>query len=147
MQTTWILIADSSRARIFETESSEQNFLEVQDFANPQGRANVRELNTDAYPRHGTADRGQQASTWEPSVNAVEHETELFTKNLSQYLDKARTDHRFDKLCLIAPPKFLGLIRKNLSKEAQKMVEEEIAKDISWFGSKDIEDYLKSYKH
>jgi protein required for attachment to host cells len=38
-------------------------------------------------------------------------------------------------------------MRQNLSKEAQKMVEEEIAKDISWFGSKDIEDYFKSYKH
>ncbi len=146
MQTTWILVADSSRARIFEIEPSEQNFQEVEDFANPQGRANVRELNTDSQARRGTEGR-TQASTWQPNVDAVEHETELFTKNLGQYLDKARTDHRYDKLCLIAPPKFLGLIRQNLSKEAQKMVGEEIAKDISWFGSKDIEDYLKSYRH
>jgi protein required for attachment to host cells len=51
MQTTWILVADSSRARIFEIEPSEQNFQEVEDFFNPQGRANGRELNTDSQAR------------------------------------------------------------------------------------------------
>lgn len=146
MPSTWIVIADSSRARIFTVEPEQQDFQEIEDFSNPQGRANVRELTTDRQARRASEGHNQ-ASTWEPKADAVEHETELFTKDLGQYLDKARTEHRYQKLCLIAPPRFLGLIRQNLSKEAQKMVEEEIAKDISWFGSEDIEAYLKHRRH
>ncbi|MDB5763433.1 MAG: host attachment protein [Herminiimonas sp.] len=147
MQTTWILVADSTRARIFETQNTEHDLREIEDIANPQGRAGTHDLETDSLGRfYGKGER-QQAHTAPPHVSPVEHEIELFTKSLADYLDKARTEHRYDKLCLIAPPKFLGRMHQKLSKEAQKLVEEEIAKDISWFGAKDVEAYLEGKKH
>jgi len=146
MQKTWILTADGSRARIFEALGSDSKFREVDDFANPQGRLNNRELRTDASGRYSGKGQGHHGHTTLPQVDAVEHETELFCKTLSEYLDKARTEHRYDKLCLIAPPKFMGLMRQTLSKEAQKLVAEEITKDISWFDARDVEEYLYSRK-
>jgi protein required for attachment to host cells len=44
---------------------------------------------------------------------------------------------------LIAAPKFLGLIRSNLDKEVQKMVKEELPKDISTYTVQQIEEYIK----
>ena len=76
-------------------------------------------------------------------VTPVEHETELFSKTLARYLDKARNEHRYDKLYLIAPPEFLGLMRENLSKEVRKLTAEEINKDLSWFDARDIERHVK----
>ena len=47
MRTTWILIADSSRARIFEKKEHEKHLEEVEDFVDSAGRATSNELGTD----------------------------------------------------------------------------------------------------
>lgn len=143
MHTTWIVAADSSRARIFEAEGRTDHLREIEEFSNPAGRAKNSELRTDGPGRYYGRGERDQAHTAPNEVSPVDHETELFTKSLSDYLDKARMAHRYDKLRLIAPPKFLGLLRQNLSKEAQKLVEQEMAKDISWFEAREIEGYLK----
>ena len=49
---TWIIAADSSRARIFEAIEPEQHLREIEDLANPEGRANNRELKSDAQGRY-----------------------------------------------------------------------------------------------
>src|SRR5207247_2112659 len=91
MQRTWILAADSSRARIFEALGSSPNFREIDDLANPPGRANNRELRTDAHGRYSGKGQGHHGHVTSPPVDAVEHETELFSKMLGHYLDKARS--------------------------------------------------------
>jgi protein required for attachment to host cells len=68
-----------------------------------------------------------------------EHATELFAKRVSDYLDKARNAHRYDRLHLVAPPKFLGQLRKELGSEVQKLVTDELPKDLSWLDKRDIE--------
>lgn len=70
---------------------------------------------------------------------AVQHEVEMFAKKIGDYLDKARTAHRFDRLHLVAPPKFLGQLRKALGKEVQKRIEQELPKDLSWIDARDLE--------
>jgi protein required for attachment to host cells len=147
MQTTWIVAADSSRARIFEMQGLQDPVREIEDFANPAGREQDRELSSDARGRYYGKGEGQQAHTAEPHVDEVEHQTELFSKRVGEYLDQARVEHRYDKLCLIAFPKFLGLLRQNLSKEARRLVEDEVPKDISKLEARDIEDYVKNRLH
>jgi len=132
MPTTWIVAADASRARIFEIADPERRLSLVEEFDHPEGRAGNRELNFDAQGRNPTQGGG-----------AGEHENDVFSKTLSRYLDKARTQHRYDKLYLIAPPEFLGLMRENLSKEVRRITAEEINKDLSWFGTRDMERYVK----
>jgi hypothetical protein len=63
-------------------------------------------------------------------------------RRIGNYLEKARTDHRYDKLYLVAPPKFLGLIRKELGKEVEKLVSDDLSKDLSWFNAREIERYF-----
>lgn len=147
MQTTWIVAADSSRARIFEVHGAQDHLREVEDLANPAGRAQDRELSSDARGRYYGKGEQQQGHTAEPHVDEAEHETELFSKRVSEYLDQARVEHRYDKLCLIAFPKFLGLMRRNLSKEAQRLVEDEVPKDISKLEAREIEDYFRNRVH
>jgi protein required for attachment to host cells len=148
MKTTWIVAADKSRARIFEVQGLQQNFREIEDFINPAGDMEQKDLLSDRRGHFsGNGRTNQQGGDSQPKVDAVQHETELFSKQLSEYLDKARIEHRYDKLCLIAFPKFLGMMRQNLSKEAQKLVEDEVSKDISWFDEREVKDYIKSKLH
>jgi protein required for attachment to host cells len=147
MPTTWVVAADSSRARIFELMDPDWHIQEIEDMVNPQGRARNRELQSDSYGRYYGKGERDQGHAVLPHVEAGEHQTELFSKAIGEYLDKARTEHRYDKLHLIAPPKFLGLIRQNLSQEAQKLVEVDVAKDVSRFQPRDIQEYLDSKRY
>lgn len=149
MQTTWIVAADSSRARIFEIQGDQDHLREVYDFANPSGRAHNREIESAKHNRFFATPEGThgEGDTYEPRVDPVEHETELFSKEVSHFLDQACSEHRYDRLCLIAYPKFLGLMRQNLSKETRKLVEDEVPKDISWQDTREIEDYVRNRLH
>jgi protein required for attachment to host cells len=138
MTTTWIIAADSSRARILQVTDRPQQLDEIEDLLNPEGRVHDRELISDAHPRFSGHSRGGPGSDRQ-ETSATEHATELFAKRVGEYLDKARTAHRYDRLHLIAPPKFLGQLRKELGKEVQKLVAEELPKDLSWLNARDIE--------
>jgi protein required for attachment to host cells len=143
MQTTWILSADASRARIFEVQPAEQHLVEIEDFVNPEGRMQNRDIDSDQEGRYYSKGLAQKQAHSAAEMQGVDHETELFSKELGRYLDKARNDHRYDRLYLIAPPKLLGMLRNNLDKEVQKLVTEELDKDLSWFSERDLERHLK----
>ena len=139
MTTTWIVAADSSRARVLQVADREERLVELEDLVNPEGRMDDRELTSDAHPRlRGTSGPGSDRQ----EMSAVEHHVELFAKRIGEHLEKARTDHRYERLCLVAPPKFLGALRKELSREVKKLVAEELPKDLSWLTARELEDYL-----
>ena len=141
MQTTWILAADASRARIFEFGGGDSALREIVDFQHPEGRAQERELVSDARGRrHGG--NARQGNTSQPAKDAAQHEMEKFSRNVCAYLDDAQQHHRFDELCVIAPPTLLGVIRRQLSKETQQRVLSEIPRDVAWLDARQLEDYL-----
>jgi protein required for attachment to host cells len=146
MQTTWVIAADSSRARIFEVGKENEKLREIEDMINPEGRQDGRDIQSDAEGQNFSG-RDIQRSTSQPQQTMLEHDIELFCKEVSRYLDKACYEHRFDALCVIAPPKFLGMMRDNLGELARKAVTEEIPKDIAWFEGPEIEKYLRDKLH
>ncbi|GAB3463458.1 host attachment protein [Massilia terrae] len=145
MQTTWVLAADSSRARIFELSASDGHLQEVEDMLNPEGRMAEQDIN--AEPKSRFFGTGPMGSTGQKAEEPKQHAAELFSKQVAHWLDDARNEHKFDKLCVVAPPHMLGLLRENLSKEVQKMVEEEIPKDIAGMKEHEMEEYLRKYPH
>lgn len=135
MTTTWIIAADSSRARILQVMDRESRLAEVEDFVNPEGRAHDRDLVEDGHPRwsgHGGMGSDRQ------ETSPTEHAVEIFAKRIGDYLDKARSAHRYDRLHLVAPPKFLGRLRKELGKEVEKLVTSELPKDLSWLNEREL---------
>ena len=44
---------------------------------------------------------------------------------------------------LVAPPKFLGALRKELDKEVEKLVVEELPKDLSWLNARELAAYFE----
>jgi protein required for attachment to host cells len=141
METTWIITADASRARILQVAGRDNALTEVEDLVNPQGRLQNREINSDASGRFRGPDRpGGHAS--DDENRAVDHQAELFAKRIGEYLDRARNQHRFDHLYLVAAPKFLGQLRKQLGKETEKLVTDELDKDLSWFNVRQLEEYV-----
>jgi protein required for attachment to host cells len=130
MPTTWILTANRSKARILEMQKLHDPLLEVADFVDPAGRAQAREVNTDASGRfYGKGEHVQGHST-STEVSTTQHEAERFAEQLRAYLHHAHTEHRFDKLWIVAAPAFLGVLRDKLPKELLAVTELEVNKDV-----------------
>jgi protein required for attachment to host cells len=150
MATTWIVSCDSSRARVLQVTGRDR-LEEIEDLVNPAARIHDRELRTDSHPRyngHGGVGKAGSAATGGPGndreeMTAAEVETEKFAKQIGRYLEKARMDHRYDRLFLLAPPRFLGMIRKELGKEVQKLVIDEIDKDVTSLPAGDLARYIE----
>lgn len=139
MPTTWIVTGDASRARILQV-TGRNRLEEIESFVNPKGRMADRELTTDAHPR---LRGGAGPASDRQETGAVEHEVEAFAREIDRYLDQARMKKRFDRLFLVAPPRFLGLIRRELGKEVQKLVRDEIDKQLSALDPREIDRFLK----
>jgi protein required for attachment to host cells len=137
MATTWIVAADESRARVLQVARPQRELEEIESMLNPEGRLQDREINSDARGRFSGGHTG------EDNVGAVEHQAELFAKRIGDYLGKARVEHRFDELVLVAPPKFLGALRKELDKEVAKLVKQELPKDLSWLNARELAAYFE----
>ena len=82
MLTKWIVVADSTRARIFANRHEDESIEEITDLANPSGRSNDSELAS--YTPGEGARPGPRTATQEDS--ASDHTAELFSKNVAQYL-------------------------------------------------------------
>ncbi len=128
MRKTWIVAAESSRARIFQAENRTK-LQELQGLVNPKARARVLDLNADeaglVYDR-----MGQGRHHMENEVDPKKHEAEIFAHEIAEYLDKARASGQFEELVLIAAPEFLGLLRKHLSPASAKTVARTVSKNL-----------------
>jgi protein required for attachment to host cells len=149
MATKWIIAADESRARVLQVADRDQ-LVEIEDLLNPEARLQERELQSDAEPRfngHGGVGKAGSSRTGGPASDretqgAVEHSAKVFARKVGRYLEKARTDHRYDELVLVAPPKFLGALRKELDKEVEKLVTGELRKELSGLNAREIAAYF-----
>lgn len=145
MDQTWIVVADSSHARIFQLGDPQQAPAELFDLANPLGRADNRQLASDAQGQNfGPEGRGHTAPRVE---DPVQHEVRQFARALGHRLDTAAAQQRFQHLALVAAPRFLGLLRDSLDKSTRKLVTVELAKNLTAATPHELEACLRDLAH
>jgi protein required for attachment to host cells len=119
--TTWILVADSGAARIFGTDEPTGPITELEAMTHPEGRMAARELTSD-LPGRAFDSAGQGRHIMEKEVGPRQQAVIDFSHLLARRLEKARVQRELERLVLIAPPDFLGLMRKAIGGELQKLV-------------------------
>jgi protein required for attachment to host cells len=146
MKTTWILVADSARARVFEMQDGSEALREIEDFIHNEARARISELRTDMAGRYFGKGERQQGHMAEPHVDPVAHENDMFAKHIADTLEHARSANRFNELYVIAAPKFLGLLRQNIGKSVAALIRDELNKDISEMRTEEISHYVRQLR-
>ena len=149
--TTWILVCDASRARLFAEAAPGREFSLVASFEHPASRERARDLTTDANGRkpvggtHGGGVNGNRPGGFhgrpgvEPDTNPKEVEAVKFARDLAGALEKGFDAHLFDALIISAPPHFLGLLKETIPDKIMKRLSHTIDKDFSLLQPRDVE--------
>ncbi|MGO2240302.1 MAG: host attachment protein [Halomonas sp.] len=134
--TTYIVVADAARARIFTRDAL--TLEENESLVHAQGRLHEGDLVTDRRGDMHDATSTTSRSAGEEG-SASKHENELFAKEVANRLYNARVDNHMEKLIMVAPPKFLGLLREKIDGPTQKLVIHSLSKDLSKASLEDIQ--------
>lgn len=141
MKSTWILIADSSRARIFSADSAFSPLVEIEDMLHLEGQLHDREITSD-LPGKIKGDGGIGGHAFEQPTDPKQHEADNFAHRIALFLEEARNLNKFDHLMIVAAPSFLGLLRSRLPEKLRKKVCFELDKNITGLAANDIRQYL-----
>lgn len=135
----WVLVADSSRARLLGTDSAHGELGEIQDFVHPESRVHEQKISSDLPgSRHGAGGLHHVDS----QTGIKEQESIDFAKHLGRELNALRNRHKLDRLWIVAEPRFLGHLRQELDDEVSKLVSGEVDKDLLQHGIDDIRAHL-----
>lgn len=143
MATTWILVAHDAGARLFENLGPGKGLDPIETMEHPEGRERDRSLVSD---RPGRSFRKNSSDPRRAAMSSNEgpreHVVSTFAKSLADMLRQARTQHRFERLVLVAPPKFLGLLRSSLDGPTSQMVVGSMDKDLANVKDSELVEHL-----
>jgi protein required for attachment to host cells len=132
MAKTWILVAHDAGARLFENEGPGKGLQMVEQIDHPEGRERDRDFDAD---RPGRSFRKNSADPRRAAMSRSEtpHERAVsdFARSLAHKLQSGRTSNRYDRLVLVAPPRFLGLLRSSLDGPTAQLVVGSLDKDLA----------------
>lgn len=129
MKTNWVIVADSSRARIFSSTGRNSPLIEIETLVHPEARLHQGDLVSDHAGHEGGAAAVGHDLGGEPG--ARHEEAVRFAHQLIQVLEKARSSGRFEQLYIIAAPAFLGIMRKYESNALRQRVVREVSKNLT----------------
>jgi len=128
-EATYVLVADNARARVFLSDRFYRSLEELQNFAHPEGRLHERDLDSDRHGRQRAApNMGHHGFGGEN--NRQQHESGVFAASLTDWLSRQREGGAFEHLVLIAPPHFLGELRKHLHAGCEKQLLKQVDKNL-----------------
>lgn len=140
MPVTWTLVADRSKAEIYESVVPPQIAL-IEEIDHAEGRLKDSELVTDAYGRE-SGSGAHRGDAQQPRELPHEHEASVFAKMLARRLSEARVRGAFDELFIVAEPQFLGRLRSELDASTEKLVVAEISKRLIGSPPEEIRDLI-----
>lgn len=138
--TTWVLVADNSRARFFAAEKATSLLQEIRDLLYPEARLHEGDLVSDKPGRDRNPGTG--AHGFGSDSSHKQDGADRFALEVCNVLESARNDGTFHKLYVVAAPQFLGLLRKHQSSPLKQMVAGEVDKNLTTRDSEAIREHL-----
>lgn len=141
-KTIWVVVADEAIARILERNADSGELEPVEELTEPAAHAKGQDLRRDAVGRRAATGSGRLATPGNATASAGVDERHLeadgFARRVAAHLEAALHAGRYDELRLVAAPRFLGLLRKQLHSEVSKRVSESLDKDLVHMVNSDI---------
>lgn len=144
MKPTYVLVADSTHARLFTAESPSSPLYELETLNNPEGRLHERDITSD-LPGKSNGSAGAAGHTYEDETDPKEQLAVNFAKRIAKYLEERRNSRHFEQLLVVSAPAFLGELRSQFSSQLSKLICFELAKNLTTRSNEEIRQHLPQY--
>ena len=144
MSKIWVVVADESKARIFSAEKPVDPLVEIHLMSSSEANMLEQDLVSDKPGRVISGSGQGKHAVGEKSAHKEQYAIQ-FAKEVSKYLDKNLHTKAFGKLTLVAAPRFLGLLRKELNKGVDEVVSLQLDKDLTMMKPEEIREHLPKY--
>jgi protein required for attachment to host cells len=138
----WVLVGDGHRALFLENHGDpdllDLRVIEARVDENPPTREQGTDAPGRAYP--GAGGKGGRSAV-EPT-DWHELEKEHFAREIAERINKAAEAGEMSEIVIVAPPRVLGELRKQLSVKATSKVKGELDKDLTHHPLPEIEKAL-----
>ena len=128
--TSWIVIADGSRARILTPREEGLGFDTVSETASAEAHVPSREIWADR-PGHVQESGYSARHSIEPRHDPHEDRKAAFIRALASQLNAAAKEKRFDRLILFAPPRCMAELRERLEAGVRRKIKAAAPKDLT----------------
>jgi protein required for attachment to host cells len=131
MNTVWVLVCDAARARLFDVHEDGTPWHLIERFEHEASRSRASELVGDHSGRGSPQGGSVHHNALAPASSPKEVEEGHFAHELATMLDQALRSKRFRRWVLVAPPRFLGMLRGEITHELAKHLVTTVDKDLS----------------
>ena len=132
MASTWVLVAHEAGARLFENHGPGKGLDLVDEIDHPEGRMRDGELVSDRPGRSFRKDSGDpRRASMSQNEGPRERVVATFARDLATRLQRGRVRNEYQRLVLVAPPRFLGLLRSSLDGPTAQLVVGSLHKDLA----------------
>ena len=108
-----LIVADSGRARFYELDEDFENLTETFDLVHPEARLRASEVYEGDLGR-------RSGGSLSPHNERRDVEAEHFARQVAEEARKRVGD--YESLHIVAPPRFLGQLRKQLSSHQRSLL-------------------------
>lgn len=144
MPMTWILVAHDAGARVFEARGRGKGLGLLDTIEHPEGRARDRDLVSDRPGRSFRKDSGDpRRAAMSRGEGPHDRAVSDFARALADRLRRARVANQYDELVLVAPPRFLGLLRSSLDGPTTHLVVGSMDKDLAMKNETELIEHLR----
>jgi len=144
MKSTWIVVADSSRARYFTASSPSSALSEFEDDIHLESRQHEQKMTSD-LPGKASGAGGAGGHAYEDQTEPKEYESQEFAREIARHLEESLNAGKYGQLLLVAAPSFLGDLRNQISERVKKTVCFELDKNLTTHDTSDIRKHLPEY--
>lgn len=141
-EKTWVMIAGSSRALLYSVSGKDRPWTLVKEYAHPESRVSEGGLSSDQPGRAFGSMGGGARSAMESKTSPKEIEFEHFAHELATALHDGHGQNAYERIVLVAPPHFLGLMRKNIDATVSKLIVATMDKDYLHLSEKEFRGHL-----
>lgn len=120
MKPDWILLANSTRARLLQQERGPR-VTELESFVHPQSRIKTSDL-VDDRAGHESTDRSYGGTSYQPRTDVKQKEHQRFARELAEFLERQALAGSYRSLAVFASSPFLGELKAELGSATVKLL-------------------------
>lgn len=139
---TWVIIANRAGVRIYSRVGYRRQLRLIDEKSCPRGRLKTGELISDRPGQSFYSDSSRR-HFFSSEHDAQDQVAQAFVKKIALFLKKSWGENLFDRLVLIAEPRFLGKLRKALGPRLRNKLIGVLDKELIGVSERQLLNYVK----